>query len=571
MSKLKIHISAFIVAMLVQSVAADDSLIKKNIELCNNKNNEACYIVGDAYFWGDGTKQDYKKANEYFEKACSLDHLISCSALTYMTPLLNKESPIEPPTESNLLNPQYFEYARTEISNINSDKFREIFTQKYSNIPKEKIDLMSTAASLLFADKRFAWVVYQDLKKNNIIKAGTSLEEFWLIFAQRANQIAEYLLAKYHHVLSDDELEAFISYNKQVFNALYKNKQYNTCKKIIFGGYVTQEESIEIVKEVSTELLKKKLRAESNLIKSVLYKNENELNILKNKYAYLDKPESDVLYRKLVEKSIKDYLHTLSKLEAASFVEMANKGNQADAQSLCKFSSVFFDKYTFNSKRDIKEKRLMFVKSNMEQIALNKTMSFIEDEIKIIKQDESIIDREYLSNQKITDEKSFYEQSCELKNSYSCVYLGILYETGNGVQTNLDLAINYYEKACNLNDGIGCYGAGRHFYNKPDLKEKLKALHLFEKTCDLNIGEGCVEAANQYHSGTIVANDSKYAKSYYEKACDLKVGYGCLSLGIMYEVGKRVPKNLALAKEYYEKGCKLGDNTSCYSISKVGK
>lgn len=37
---------------------------------CDNKNMSDCYELGNAYSFGDGVKQDYKKAVELFSKAC---------------------------------------------------------------------------------------------------------------------------------------------------------------------------------------------------------------------------------------------------------------------------------------------------------------------------------------------------------------------------------------------------------------------------------------------------------------------------------------------------------------------
>lgn len=50
-------------------------------EACEAGKASACLSVGNAYETGIGTKRSYKKAQEYFRKACEMGHKYGCSAM----------------------------------------------------------------------------------------------------------------------------------------------------------------------------------------------------------------------------------------------------------------------------------------------------------------------------------------------------------------------------------------------------------------------------------------------------------------------------------------------------------
>ena len=63
----------------------EESLDEENrilYERCTNLNDEvACNNLGYSYGTGQGVKQDYSKANFYFEKACSMNDGEGCHNL----------------------------------------------------------------------------------------------------------------------------------------------------------------------------------------------------------------------------------------------------------------------------------------------------------------------------------------------------------------------------------------------------------------------------------------------------------------------------------------------------------
>ncbi|WP_277297271.1 tetratricopeptide repeat protein [Succinatimonas hippei] len=76
----------------------------------------------------------------------------------------------------------------------------------------------------------------------------------------------------------------------------------------------------------------------------------------------------------------------------------------------------------------------------------------------------------------------------------------------------------------------------------------------YQKACDLNDGVGCTLLGNSYYSGNGVKQDYFKANEYFKKACDLNYGGGCAFLGNSYHYGLGVNQDLFKANEYFKKG-----------------
>ncbi|NPS34834.1 tetratricopeptide repeat protein, partial [Helicobacter pylori] len=93
-------------------------------------------------------------------------------------------------------------------------------------------------------------------------------------------------------------------------------------------------------------------------------------------------------------------------------------------------------------------------------------------------------------------------------------------------------AKEYFEKACDLNDGLGCSNLGSLYYNGEGVEKDLtKVAQFSSKACDLNNGDGCVGLGFLYGRGK--GKNSKKAAQFYSKACDLNNGRGCNNLGVL--------------------------------------
>ena len=67
----------FLMALLSSLAFANSELERQ----CNNGNARSCNNLGYLYEYGNGIRQDYKKAREFYNKACEMGNALGCGAL----------------------------------------------------------------------------------------------------------------------------------------------------------------------------------------------------------------------------------------------------------------------------------------------------------------------------------------------------------------------------------------------------------------------------------------------------------------------------------------------------------
>lgn len=73
-----------------------------------------------------------------------------------------------------------------------------------------------------------------------------------------------------------------------------------------------------------------------------------------------------------------------------------------------------------------------------------------------------------------------------------CLNLGIIYQYGKGVTTDLDKAVRLYQKACDSGVMFGCIQLGIFYqYGRGVTEDLSKAAQLYKKVCDGGEMLGC--------------------------------------------------------------------------------
>ena len=165
-----------------------------------------------------------------------------------------------------------------------------------------------------------------------------------------------------------------------------------------------------------------------------------------------------------------------------------------------------------------------------------------------------MVGRHYHLREDFQLEETYFEKACSMNYGDGCYHLGVKY-----ARRNYKLAKMYYEKACNLNVVKGCLDIGRFYLLGRGVRQDYqKAKTYFDKACStLKHGPECCYKVGNYYSLNL--RDYQQAKTYYEKSCNLNDAQGCFNLGMLYEDGKGVSQNFQTAKEYYGKACDLGN------------
>ena len=109
---------------------------------------------------------------------------------------------------------------------------------------------------------------------------------------------------------------------------------------------------------------------------------------------------------------------------------------------------------------------------------------------------------------------------------------------------------------------------GNEAYVKGDYQ---KAAEFYQKACDSGDTVGCFNLGNSYQNGQGVNQDYQKAAQLYQKACDGGGAEGCYNLGVCYEDGQGVKQNFSTAKQYYGKACDLGLQLGCDDYKKLNK
>ncbi len=167
----------------------------------------------------------------------------------------------------------------------------------------------------------------------------------------------------------------------------------------------------------------------------------------------------------------------------------------------------------------------------------------------------------------------YYQKSADAEHGYGYYGLGTLYETGYGVQKDIEKALECYRKALELNCEMGAVALGYYYANASHMNnnietdiEKAKEYLLkglesrdFEtrNMARVLLGDFCLYAAD-------AERNEAEAESYYKKAAEEGYYLGCRRMGDLYRYGVRSDDSKII--EYYELEAKHGYG---YSLAEI--
>ena len=163
---------------------------------------------------------------------------------------------------------------------------------------------------------------------------------------------------------------------------------------------------------------------------------------------------------------------------------------------------------------------------------------------------------------------------CSENTGTACIILGALHQNlyNDAFKKDFSEAQKFYAKACDLDDGAGCYWLGRFSLEGTTGEiDHEKSLTYLNKACDLDDPEGCHLLGKMYETGTGVEKGLDSALKYYQKSCRW-IGKGCESLSHLYAKGIGVKQDLGLAVHYYllsEKGFNMSETYGTYGENSI--
>ena len=185
----------------------------------------------------------------------------------------------------------------------------------------------------------------------------------------------------------------------------------------------------------------------------------------------------------------------------------------------------------------------------------------------------------YLRNGKFKEALEIYLKASQ-NGSYLATYnVACMYYFGDGVEKDLNKALDYYilagsqgdkeamshagmvalelgkdsvareqlEKSAKLNSLAGLYNYGMFL-----IKNKEEGLDYIFKACELGNGIAMNTIGEFYENGINLEKDLNKAFTFYKKSADLRVNQGEANLARCYKEGIGVSKDLELAEKYLE-------------------
>lgn len=148
-------------------------------------------------------------------------------------------------------------------------------------------------------------------------------------------------------------------------------------------------------------------------------------------------------------------------------------------------------------------------------------------------------------------------------------YLGINYENGTGVEKDECKAIEWYEKAADLNDAIAMRCLGVNYENGTGVeKDECKAVEWYEKAANLNDAIAIRCLGVNYENGIGVEKDEQKAIECYQRAAQMNEITAMYNLGYCYYVGIGTPRNYDMAFVWFTKASNLGSSQAALLLGK---
>ena len=155
-----------------------------------------------------------------------------------------------------------------------------------------------------------------------------------------------------------------------------------------------------------------------------------------------------------------------------------------------------------------------------------------------------------------------YNKACEAEDGYGCFGIGFSYELGLGIKQDSQRALEFYKKSCRYGNMSGCDAKewlnDKNIINTFNLNEAK-----FKRGCQNGDAASCYFLGLLYEKGWGAKKSYEAASELYKKACDKNNGDGCGGLGNLYCNAKAVSFDDSTAEKLFIKACKLNSALGC--------
>ena len=139
--------------------------------------------------------------------------------------------------------------------------------------------------------------------------------------------------------------------------------------------------------------------------------------------------------------------------------------------------------------------------------------------------------------------------------------LGLMYESGFGVEKNYQEAINWYRQAANQGLAEAQFNLGVMYQNGIGVEKNYQeAINWYRQAANQGFAKAQVNLGGMYFNGFGVEKNYQEAINWYRKAANQGFANAQLNLGVMYLGGQGVAKNQVIAYSLFNLSLKNSTN-----------
>ncbi|MGV3622565.1 MAG: tetratricopeptide repeat protein [Archangium sp.] len=165
-----------------------------------------------------------------------------------------------------------------------------------------------------------------------------------------------------------------------------------------------------------------------------------------------------------------------------------------------------------------------------------------------------------------------YEKSCDANVGASCNELGFFAKDGTGLPKSGTAAMEYWKKSCAAGNDDGCDSLGTGWRDGVGgEKNAVEAAKAYALACEQLDEAGCTNLGRALMRGDGVARDAKRAIELWTRVCngeDEAIYTSCRYLGDALVRGEAgTPRDVELGLKVLRRACRFGDENDCYVAS----
>lgn len=160
-----------------------------------------------------------------------------------------------------------------------------------------------------------------------------------------------------------------------------------------------------------------------------------------------------------------------------------------------------------------------------------------------------------------------FERAAKIGYPLSQYYLGVLYESGRGIDRDPEEAEKWYLRSASQGYVEAQFRLGSLYYDQgqdPDIVSRAEKYFRMAAEQDHSIAQN--DLAQMYHEGLKVKQDLEIAEKWYTRAADQGLALAIYNLGVLYEEKGNTSRYLKQAVKWYRKAAEKNNPDAQFEL-----